>query len=92
LPKSSNYNLASLDSATIHKVKVLAGLLRVTDGLDYSHQAIVTGINFKVGNKKITVEYLSKNESMPEEQAFNKKKDLFEKVLGKKLVLIWKKP
>jgi len=91
LPKQSHYNLASLDRATIYKVKVLASLLRVADGLDCTHQASVKSINLKVGTKKITVESLSKNKSMLEEQAFNKKKDLFEKVFGKKLVLIWKK-
>jgi putative phosphoesterase len=92
LPKPNNYHLASLDSVTIHKIKVLAALLRIADGLDYTHQAVVGSINFKVGTKKIIVECLAKNDSMLEEQAFNKKKDLFEKVLGKKLVLIWKKP
>ncbi len=91
LPKQSHYNLASMDKATIHKVKVLASLLRVADGLDCTHQAIVNSINLKVGTKKITVESLTKNKSMLEEQAFNKKKDLFEKVFGKKLVLIWKR-
>jgi putative phosphoesterase len=91
LPKQCNHNLAYLDKATVHKVKVLAGLLRVADGLDCSHQAIVNSINLKVGIKKITVECLTENDSTLEEQAFNKKKDLFEKVFGKKLVLIWKK-
>ena len=80
-----------MDNATIHKIKVLASLLRVADGLDCTHQAIVNSINLKVGTKKITVESLTENNSMLEEQAFNKKKDLFEKVFGKKLVLIWKK-
>jgi putative phosphoesterase len=91
LPKQGHYNLASMDKATIHKVKVLASLLRVADGLDCTHQAIVNSINLKVGTKKITVEILTKNKLMLEEQAFNKKKDLFEKVFGKKLVLIWKR-
>jgi putative phosphoesterase len=91
LPNQSHYNLASLDKATIHKVKVLASLLRIADGLDCTHRAIVNSINLKVGTKKITVESLTKNESTLEEHAFNKKKDLFEKVFGKKLVLIWKR-
>jgi putative phosphoesterase len=91
LPKQSHYNLASLDKATIHKVKVLASLLRVADGLDCTHQAIVKSISVKVGTKKMTVASLTENKSMLEEHAFNTKKDLFEKVFGKKLVLIWKK-
>ena len=90
LPKQNHYNLATLDRATVHKVKVLASLLRVADSLDYSHQSIVEILNIKSGTKKITVECLSESKSPLEEQAFNKKKDLFEKVFAKKMVLIWK--
>jgi exopolyphosphatase/guanosine-5'-triphosphate,3'-diphosphate pyrophosphatase len=90
LPKQSHYNLASLDKATIHKIKVLASLLRVADGLDYTHESIVSFINLKVGTKKIIVECIARNQSILEQQAFNKKKDLFEKIIGKKLVLTWK--
>jgi exopolyphosphatase/guanosine-5'-triphosphate,3'-diphosphate pyrophosphatase len=69
----------------------LASLLRIADGLDYTHQSIVEALNIKVGTKRITVECVSKTKSVLEEQAFNKKKDLFEKVFAKKVVLLWKK-
>jgi len=91
LPKQKHYNLASLDRVTFHKVKILASLLRVADGLDYTHQSIVKSLNIKVGTKRITSECVCETESMLEEQAFNKKKDLFEKVFAKKLVLVWKR-
>jgi putative phosphoesterase len=91
LPKQSHYNLKTLDRVTIHKIKVLSSFLRVADSLDYTHQSIVEALNIKVGTKRITVECVSKTKSTLEEQAFNKKKDLFEKVFAKKLVLIWKK-
>jgi putative phosphoesterase len=92
LPKQTHPNLASFDRATIHKVKVLASLLRLADALDYSHQSVVEVLIVKIGTKKITVECMFKTKSMLEEQAFNKKKDLFEKVFAKKMVLIWKEP
>ncbi|HEX7482625.1 MAG TPA: metallophosphoesterase family protein, partial [Candidatus Bathyarchaeia archaeon] len=92
LPKQTHYNLASFDRATIHKVKVLASLLRIADGLDYSHQSVVEVLIVKMGTKRITVECIFKTKSMLEEQAFNKKKDLFEKVFSKKMVLVWKEP
>ncbi len=91
LPKQSHYNLASLDRATLHKVKILASLLRIADSLDYTHQSIVEVTKIKVGTKRITVECISKTKPTLEEQAFNKKKDLFEKVFAKKVVLIWKR-
>jgi hypothetical protein len=79
-----------LDQATISKIKILASLLRVADGLDYTHQANVKSLKIKVSPKKVTAECLCENISLPEQQAFNKKKDLFEKVFAKSLVLVWK--
>jgi exopolyphosphatase/pppGpp-phosphohydrolase len=92
IPKQSNYNLLTLDRITLHNVKILASLLRVADSLDYTHESIIESLDFKVGTNRITVEYFSKTKSILEEQAFNKKKNLFEKVFAKKLVLIWKQP
>ncbi len=92
LPKKKHCNLASFDKAIISKIKILASLLRVADGLDYTHESIVKSINLKVGTKKITAGCVSKKQSVLEEQAFNKKKDLFEKVFAKNLVLVWKQP
>ena len=91
LPKQNHYILKTLDRETRNKIKLLASLLRIADGLDYTHQSIVEALNIKVGTKRITVECFSKTKSVLEEQAFNKKKDLFEKVFGEKLVLLWKK-
>jgi putative phosphoesterase len=90
LPKQSHYNLKTLDRVTVRKVEILSSLLRVADSLDYTHQSIVKSLNIKVG-KRITVGCVCLTESMLEEQAFNKKKDLFEKVFAKKLVLVWKR-
>ena len=91
LPKQKHYNLATLDRVTVHKVKILASLLRVADGLDYTHQSIVKSLNIKVDTKRIIAECVSETESTLEEQAFNKKKDLFEEVFARKMVLVWKR-
>jgi exopolyphosphatase/pppGpp-phosphohydrolase len=91
LLKPKHYNLATLDRVTVHKVKILASLLRVADGLDYTHQSIVKSLNVKVETKRVIAECVSETESALEEQAFNKKKDLFEKVFDRKMVLVWKR-
>jgi exopolyphosphatase/pppGpp-phosphohydrolase len=91
LPKQKHYNLATLDRVTVHKVKILASILRAADGLDYTHQSIVKSLKIKVGTQRIIAECVSETESTLEEQAFNKKKDLFEKVFARKLVLVWKR-
>jgi exopolyphosphatase/guanosine-5'-triphosphate,3'-diphosphate pyrophosphatase len=91
LPKPKHYNLATLDPVSLQKVKILASLLRVSDGLDYTHQSNAKILNVKANSKKIMVECSSETESTLAEQAFNKKKDLFEKVFERKLVLTWKR-
>lgn len=90
LPKQKHYNFATLDRATFHKVEVLASVLRVADGLDYAHQSTVKSLKVKVATKKVFVECTSGTEGFLEEQAFNMKKDLFEKVFARKMVLVWK--
>jgi exopolyphosphatase/guanosine-5'-triphosphate,3'-diphosphate pyrophosphatase len=92
LPKPKHYNIASLDNMTVHKIYVLSSLLRLADGLDYTHESNVHVVGAKVSAKRVTVECFSKTDSTLEEQAFNRKKDLFEKVFGRKMVLIWKQP
>jgi putative phosphoesterase len=89
LPKKKHYDLAALDRVTVHKVKILASLLRVADGLDYAHQSTVKNLNIKVDAKRIIAECVPEDGWTLEEEAFNKKKDLFEKVFATKLVLIW---
>jgi putative phosphoesterase len=89
LPKNKHHNLAVLDRTTINKIEMLASLLRIADGLDYTHQSIVKGLSIRVDTNCITVDYESENKSILEEKAFNKKKNLFEKVFAKTLVLLW---
>jgi putative phosphoesterase len=89
-PKRKHYNLATFTRSDIKKVAQLSSILRLADGLDYSHGSVVKEINVNVGLTRVFVEYVAASESTLEEQAFNKKKDLFEKVFEKKLVLTWK--
>jgi len=90
LPKQKHFNLKALDRQTVNTIKILSSFLRVADSLDYTHQSNVKSVDFKVGAKKIIAICTCETESMLEQQAFNKKKDLFERTLGKKLVLLWK--
>jgi exopolyphosphatase/guanosine-5'-triphosphate,3'-diphosphate pyrophosphatase len=89
LPKQKHYNLATLGNKTVTKIILMAGLLRVADALDDSHSSVVKSLNVKIEPKRVTVECVSMSVSPLEEQAFNKKKDLFEKVFKKKMVLAW---
>ena len=89
-PRPKHSNLATLKHATVRRITKLSSLLRVADGLDYSHHSVVKNVNVKVSSKKVTVECIVNSGATLEEQAFNKKKDLFENVFKKKLVPVWK--
>jgi putative phosphoesterase len=89
LPTQKHFNLKTLNSPDVEKINTLAGLLRVADALDYTHQSVVKSLKLKITPKKITVECLANQDTMLEDQAVNKKKDLFEAVFNRNLVLTW---
>lgn len=89
-PKNNHYNFTSLSRELRRKVTVIASILRLADGLDYSHQSIVQNVEAQVKLDNVSISGVVLLNPILEEQAFNKKKDLFEKTFAKKVVLIWK--
>jgi putative phosphoesterase len=91
LPKQNDYILFGMDREFRNKVIILASLLRVADSLDYTHQSLVRKLKVIIGKKRVNIEYTSENKAALEEERFNNKKDLLEKVSGKRVVLVWKR-
>jgi putative phosphoesterase len=91
LPKQKHYNLATLTDKTVHQISVLSSILRVADSFDYMHNSDVKLMSVKVASKRVILECVSNSDTAFVEQAFNRKKDLFEKVFKKKMVLTWNK-
>ncbi len=91
LPKQKHYNLATLNSKTVNEISALSSILRVADSLDYTHDAKVKILGVRVASKRVTLECVSDTDTSLVEQAFDKKKDLFEKFFKKKMVLVWVK-
>jgi putative phosphoesterase len=89
-PKKTHYNLLPLSPRTVKKIAFLSGILRLADGLDYSHTGVVKDLRLKIGSKKIIVDCAVSSNPMLEQHAFIKKKDLIEDVLKTKMVLAWK--
>ena len=89
LPKEKHPNLAALDPGTRGKVKSLAGLLRLADSLDCMHNSAVKSLRIKEEEQIMVLECNGKDSPLIE-QAFNKKKDLFEITFKRKLMLAWK--
>jgi exopolyphosphatase/guanosine-5'-triphosphate,3'-diphosphate pyrophosphatase len=89
-PKCNHYNFTSLSRESRRKVTTLASILRLADGLDFSHQAIVQTVEAHVDFEKVIIQGKIRLNPILEEYAINKKKDMFEKFFKKKVVVEWK--
>ncbi|MDR0492223.1 MAG: YfcE family phosphodiesterase [Nitrososphaerota archaeon] len=89
LPKLKHYNLASLDLKSLHSLCVLAAFLRVADSLDYRHESAVKLLTVKANVREVIVDCFSERDLLLELSQFDKKKNLFEKIFKKEMMLIW---
>lgn len=90
LPQPSHYHYMDLKPSQRKKVRLLSAILRVADGLDASHAALVKQITVQTHSKSVTIDGETTGDCRSEESSVQKKKDLFEDVFKKKLVLSWK--
>ncbi|MCL2134873.1 MAG: YfcE family phosphodiesterase [Candidatus Bathyarchaeota archaeon] len=91
LPKTTHYNIATLNKKTVNIIYALSGLLRVADAFDRLHNADFTISTIKIAPKKIILECFSTSDTCLIEQAFNRKKNLFENFFKKEIILVWNK-
>ena len=89
-PKNKDYSFTSLSRELRRKVRALAGILRLADGLDFSHQSIVQKVDAHMAFEYVTLETTARLSPVLEEAAINKKKDMFEQSFKKKIVVAWK--
>jgi len=90
LPNRKHFNLTPLRRAEREKVAVLSSILRVADALDYSHRSVVKKVNVKSLPDEMVLECLFSGQHYLEDQSFKKRKDLFQRVFGKNLTIVWK--
>jgi putative phosphoesterase len=89
-PEYKHYNFKSLNIELRRKVTTLVAILRLADGLDFSHQSIIQNLEVHVDFENVTVQGSVLLNPILEEYAVNKNKDVFEKSFKKKLVVAWK--
>jgi exopolyphosphatase/guanosine-5'-triphosphate,3'-diphosphate pyrophosphatase len=90
-PRESHEGFARLNARNQHRVRVLASLLRVADGLDRGYAQLVRGVRCVVGDRTVEI-VLSPTGAAgstvePELEMYSarRKRDLFEETLGRKL-------
>jgi exopolyphosphatase / guanosine-5'-triphosphate,3'-diphosphate pyrophosphatase len=89
-PKPAHAEFAALDTADQHLVRTLAAILRVAIGLDRSHQGRVSSVRAEVQPKRIVVfaTPAAGAEIGLELYAANERKDLLERVTGRRVELL----
>jgi len=87
LPRSNHKKFTDLSLKNQQKVLKLAALLRLADGLDRSHSDAIKNLNCEIGKNKINVNVESRGDITLEIDGFDKKKNLFVKVYGRKIVI-----
>ena len=87
LPSDRHEHFAALEPSDQKRVRVLAAILRVADGLDRSHQNLVGRLSCDISGGKIAVRCSVSGPAAAEVSAARKKGDLFEDVFGRKLTI-----
>ena len=88
-PKKSHFHFAAISKDNKQKVRVLASILRIADGMDGTHSSVVTGIDLKIDSDSVMLNCFASNDTGLEQESILKKKDLFENTFGKKLIVKW---
>ncbi|MCB9674632.1 MAG: Ppx/GppA family phosphatase [Alphaproteobacteria bacterium] len=75
-PKSAHPEFAALSSADRHRVRVLAGIIRLADALDRSHDGVVDSLTVELGDGIVRVRATAASEAHLERWAANRRTDL----------------
>jgi len=85
-PKLKHKLFAGLDSGDRERVRKLAAMLRIADGLDRSHTQNIQNLVCQIGGHNITISFSSYHNPFEELYAARKKAGLFEEVFQKKVM------
>jgi exopolyphosphatase/guanosine-5'-triphosphate,3'-diphosphate pyrophosphatase len=82
-PKSSHPEFEKLSSKSKPIVRMGAAFLRIADGLDRSHNQVVSSVRCRVVEDEVRVSLETRGDAALEIWGAKRKRDLFEEVFGK---------
>lgn len=88
-PDDSHPFFERLPAEDRETVRKLAAILRIADGLDWTHSSVVKGVECLVGDGTVTVLCSTSGDAEAERGRALEKGALFEKVFGKTLNIEW---
>lgn len=86
-PKESHEGFGALAPALRRKVRILAGILRIADGLDRSYASLVRHVHCEVNERTVTLRMTTAGDPALEVWGARRKRDLFEEVFSRKVRL-----
>lgn len=89
LPDEDHKFYGDLDLAARGKVDKLASILRVADGLDRTHFAVVKDLKCETSQDKVVIRLMAKGRSGIDDNAAVEKSDLFRKTFGRTIEIEW---
>ncbi len=87
LPKDKHEHFAALSPVDQWRVSILAGLLRVADGLDCTHRSVVVDLACKITPENTIVRCTTRGNAEPEREQALDKGDLWERVFRRRLLI-----
>ncbi len=87
LPKDKHEHFAALSPVDQWRVSILAGLLRVADGLDRTHRSVVVDLVCKITPEKTIVCCATRGDARLEREQALDKGGLWERVFGRRLLI-----
>lgn len=87
-PRDGDAEIASLGEKDRRRMEMMASMLRIADGLDYQHAAVVKDLKCEIADTEVTIRIASDGDWTPEAEAATKKADLFERTFGKNVRII----
>jgi exopolyphosphatase/guanosine-5'-triphosphate,3'-diphosphate pyrophosphatase len=84
-PKESHAPFEALSATNKQKVRVMAALLRLADGLDRGYAQLVRGIRCRIGDKIIDMTLSATGDAELELWGARRKRDLAEETFGRKI-------
>jgi exopolyphosphatase / guanosine-5'-triphosphate,3'-diphosphate pyrophosphatase len=86
-PKANDDFVGEIDAETRERVRRLASLIRIADGLDRSRKQVVTNITARVSPSLVLLRLQTKGDPELELWGARRKRELFEKVFDRELEL-----
>jgi exopolyphosphatase/guanosine-5'-triphosphate,3'-diphosphate pyrophosphatase len=86
LPRPEHAGYRDLSGEEREQVRVLASLLRMADGLDYSHRGLVRGVDARLGRSRLDLVVEADAEAQAELWRAGQKADLFRQVFARDVV------